>query len=406
MGPARVMRGVRVRMTAARGSASPRHGSTGVLFPACFSGRHHHPQTTAHTMTALDVYAGPRARAHLARHGLSASDVRVIPAAAGGPKGLVLTPLDRFLFGSWLRGSAHTIHLIGASIGAWRMAAACRADPVAAIAELAEDYVTQTYPRKPGKQPVARDITRVFSATLDARFGANATEILSHPRLRLHVVTSRGRRLLARENQIKTPLGYAAAFAANVANRRAMAGLLERVVFSDPREALPVPLDDYRSRTVALTAANLSASVLASCSIPFWLKAVHDIPGAPSGAYWDGGITDYHLHLDYARLDDGLVLYPHFQSTVVPGWLDKALKHRHGATARLDNVVLLVPNADWVKTVMPRGKLPDRGDFKLYGEAIPERMTDWHRAIREAERLADEFARLVEQPSVIARPLV
>ncbi|MBA3623611.1 MAG: hypothetical protein H0W48_03990 [Methylibium sp.] len=23
---------------------------------------------------------------------------------------------------------------------------------------------------------------------------------------------------------------------------------------------------------------------------------MHDIPGAPPGAYWDGGITDYHLH--------------------------------------------------------------------------------------------------------------
>ncbi|MFM2422950.1 MAG: hypothetical protein RL291_1480, partial [Pseudomonadota bacterium] len=350
-----------------------------------------------------------RARAHLARHGLRAVDVRVIPAAAGGPKGLVLTPLDRFLFGSWLKGSAHPIHLIGASIGAWRMAAACRADPVAALAELAEDYVTQTYPRKPGKQPVARDITRVFGATLDERLGANATEILSHPRFRLHVVTSRGRRLLARENRIITPLGYAAAFAANIANRRAMAGLLERVVFSDPRETLPVRLDDYRTETVALTAQNLSRSVLASCSIPFWLEAVHDIPDAPRGAYWDGGITDYHLHLDYARLDGGLkgglVLYPHFQATVVPGWLDKALKHRHGATSRLDNVVLLVPNADWVKAVMPRGKLPDRGDFKLYGEAIPQRMSDWRRAIQEAERLADDFARLVEQPSIVAKPL-
>ena len=39
--------------------------------------------------------------------------------------------------------------------------------------------------------------------------------------------------------------------------------------------------------------------ILASCSIPFWLDAVHDIPGAPRGAYWDGGITDYHLHLPY-----------------------------------------------------------------------------------------------------------
>ena len=93
----------------------------------------------------------------------------------------------------------------------------------------------------------------------------------------------------------------------------------------------------------AADAANLRPAILASCSIPFWLEAVHDIPGAPRGAYWDGGITDYHLHLDYGSLAEGLVLYPHFQSTVMPGWLDKALKHRHRATAHLDNVVLLSP---------------------------------------------------------------
>ena len=42
-------------------------------------------------------------------------------------------------------------------------------------------------------------------------------------------------------------------------------------------------------------------------------------------------------------MHDGLVLYPHFQKTVIPGWLDKALKHRHRATAHLDRVVLLSP---------------------------------------------------------------
>ena len=100
-----------------------------------------------------------------------------------------------------------------------------------------------------------------------------------------------------------------------------MGGWLERVMFSDPRENLPFALHDYRTKQVPLGAANLGAAVLASCSIPFWLDAVHDIPGAPRGAYWDGGITDYHLHLDYGSLPEGLVLYPHFQKTVIPGGL-------------------------------------------------------------------------------------
>ena len=98
---------------------------------------------------ALQVYAGPRALAHLRSRGLQPTDVRVVPAAAGGPKGLVLNPLDRFLFGHWLArglaGGTHTVHLLGASIGAWRMASAMLPDPDAALARLAHDYIHQRF---------------------------------------------------------------------------------------------------------------------------------------------------------------------------------------------------------------------------------------------------------------------
>jgi hypothetical protein len=166
------------------------------------------------------------------------------------------------------------------------------------------------------------------------------------------------------------------------------------VVFGDAREALPLPLSDFRTRQVALQAGNLSAAVLASCSIPFWLDAVHDIEGGPRGAYWDGGITDYHLHLNYAAMDSGLVLYPHFQPEIVPGWLDKAFKRRHRASPWLANVVVLSPHPDWVRT-LPNHKLPDRADFKAYGDDLAGRMKAWRRAIAQSQRLADEFEALV-----------
>jgi hypothetical protein len=364
------------------------------------------PRADNRGMKALQIHAGPRARAQLRERGLAPADVRVVPAAAGGPKGLALNPLDRFLFGHWLKEAPQTLHLMGASIGAWRMACACRPDADAALAQLAEDYIAQAYPHEPGKPPKACDVTRVFGATIDSRLGVRAAELLAHPTRRLHVVTSRGRHLMRREGRLRTPLGYLGAFATNLLSRRAMGGWLERVMFSDPREGLPFALHDYRTKQVALATGNLGAAVLASCSIPFWLDAVHDIPGAPRGAYWDGGITDYHLHLDYAQMTEGLVLYPHFQASVVPGWLDKALKHRHAATARLSNVVLLAPNPEWVKAVMPNRKLPDRGDFKAYGERVDERRRDWARAVAESQRLADEFAEAVRRPSIEALPLV
>jgi hypothetical protein len=356
-------------------------------------------------MQALQVFAGPRALARLRERGFDAADVRVIPAAAGGPKGLVLNPLDRFIFGHWLPRGTQPVHLLGASIGAWRMASACRADPDAALATLADDYVTQRYDHPPGLAPTPRTVSATFGRTIEQRLGAHAAELMSHPRYRLHVFTSRGRHLLGRQGRWRTPVGYLGAFVANAASRRALGGWLERVVFSDPRTALPFPLADFRSRAVTLDAANLVPAVLASCSIPFWLDAVHDIPGAPRGAYWDGGITDYHLHLDYAAMHDGLVLYPHFQRQVVPGWLDKAWKRRHRASPRLSNVVVLAPSPEWVRS-LPAAKLPDRGDFKAFGDDLDGRVRQWRRAIAESRRLADEFAELVATPDAAARAVL
>ena len=84
-------------------------------------------------------------------------------------------------------------------------------------------------------------------------------------------------------------------------------------------------------------------------------KPVHNIAGGPPAAYWGGGITDYHLHLECAAMPDGLVLYPHFQRALVPGWVDKVLKHRHRASVMLANVVVLASHPDWVRT-LPRGQ--------------------------------------------------
>src|SRR5438552_3832673 len=118
-------------------------------------------------MQALKIFAGPRARARLLERGLQAADVRVVPAAAGGPKGLALNALDRFIFGHWLPRSTQTVHLIGASIGAWRMAAACLADADAALAQLADDYIAQRYEHAPGKAPKPRHASDVFGRKIE-----------------------------------------------------------------------------------------------------------------------------------------------------------------------------------------------------------------------------------------------
>ena len=376
-------------------------------------------------MKALKVYAGPKARRHIEQHGLHPQDIGVVPGAAGGPKGLILGALDRFIFGDWLSATTHPVHLVGASIGAWRMATACLEDPVSAFNRLENHYIHQHYELQPGqKRPTADFVSEQFGQSLRSFYGGRVQEVLQHPRYRLHIVTSRGRHVLGREHRVGTPLGYLGAFLTNSVHRKAMGAWLERVVFSSQHAALPFATTDYRTRQVALSEANFNPALQASCSIPFVLRSVHNIPGAPPGAYWDGGITDYHLHLNYAtnliaeddrstggagqndtylskKTDNGagLVLYPHFQKAVVPGWLDKGLKWRHKATHFLDNMVLLVPDPDWIKT-LPNGKLPDRTDFTRYGTDLKSRAQAWQKAVGEAGRLADEFQTMLSNHTV------
>lgn len=394
-------------------------------------------------MKALRIHAGPRARQHLELQGLQPADVSVVPAAAGGPKGLILGPMDRFLFGQWLPQATQPVHLVGASIGAWRMATACLQQPVAAFERLEHDYIHQDYELPPGKKrPTAAHVSERFGQNLQAFYGGRVDEVLSHPRFRLHIVTSRGRHLLGREHRVATPLGYLGAFLTNTVHRKAMGAWLERVVFSSSSgtlaagacAALPFATSDYRTRQVLLNAGNFMQALQASCSIPFVLRAVHDIPGAPRGAYWDGGITDYHLHLAYGKnldainniaTDDcestasgqkvpqagtdapqGLVLYPHFQHRVVPGWLDKGLRWRHRSTPALDNMVVLSPHPDWVQT-LPNAKLPDRNDFTYYGTDSAARARAWLAATQASQQLVDEWQEWLARPDMNAvQPLL
>ena len=138
------------------------------------------------------------------------------------------------------------------------------------------------------------------------------------------------------------------------------------------------------------------------------MKAVTDIPGAPPGSYWDGGMIDYHLALPYSRAlpamegEQGeLVLYPHFTRHIVPGWLDKAFPWRRAARGAnrgwFDNMLLVAPSAEFLAS-LPNRKLPDRTDFKAYGLNHDERIRVWQRAVREGDRLRDELAQFAERP--------
>ncbi len=346
-------------------------------------------------MRHLQILAGAGARARIAQRGLEPQDILAVPAAAGGPKGLVLNGLDRFLFGSWLARSSRELHLVGASVGAWRMVCAASPEPEAALQRLARLYIDEEYAPPPGTRQSARNIGLRYAELVRRILDGHAAQVLAHPTRRLHVLADRGRLLLQHEVPVISHVGFALMAAGNLIDRRLIAPWIERVVFSDPRAGLPLPLDDLPTRHATLTIANLDRVVLASSSIPFWFPSVRDLPGAPAGSYWDGGIVDYQLHWNWSRLPPAgdlpsLVLYPHYEPRLIPGWLDKPLSRRHRPTAGLDNVVLLCPTAAWVAS-LPGAKIPDRNDFMKMRAQPGLRQKSWGEALARSAQLAQDL---------------
>ena len=144
------------------------------------------------TKQPLTFWAGKKAYEKIRRYGLSAEDVQVMAGAAGGPKWLVLNRLDRAIFGNWLAARKDPLFLVGASIGAWRFAAACQKDPVAAIARFEKAYMQQAYPDNPPPEIIDAELERI----LDELLGRDGPEqILSNPAFRLSILAVRCRKM-------------------------------------------------------------------------------------------------------------------------------------------------------------------------------------------------------------------
>ena len=91
---------------------------------------------------SLTLRAGPHAYRLIRERGLRAEDVDIMPGASGGAKWLVLAGLDRYLFGEFLAAPrTRPMHLIGSSIGSWRMACLAQRDPIAALGRGHRAYI-------------------------------------------------------------------------------------------------------------------------------------------------------------------------------------------------------------------------------------------------------------------------
>lgn len=346
---------------------------------------------------ALSLRAGPDALRIIRERGLRAEDVDVVPAASGGAKWLALAGLDRYLFGQFFRAPrTRPLHLIGSSIGAWRMAAFAQRDPVAALARAQHAYI---YDQHYSPKPSAREVSEVGERILDVLLGdGGVDDILGNGSKHLHVITTEGRGLAASHRRILLAASMVVAAAGNLLSRRTLSLQMRRFIFHTAGDTTPfVGIEDFATTHLPLTRENIRPALLATASIPLVLEGVA-IPGT-TGVHWDGGVLDYHLDLNFGG-GKGLILYPHFYSHVVPGWFDKSLSWRRAPVDNFRRALIIAPSDDFV-AALPGGKIPDRKDFYTMSEAV--RIPRWQHAVDASQRLGDELGELLASGKIAER---
>jgi hypothetical protein len=332
-------------------------------------------------MTALTVYAGSRALAHIRQNGLQAADIKLVVGASGGPKWFVLSGLDQYLIAEFFNGATQDMDFLGSSVGSWRMACYAVGD-AAAIRALEDAYKNHCYSAKPD----AAEISAAARNILDAMLSPEQCRNIAHnQKRRLHIVIARTRKLFnnpARFIQIAT---LASAAFMNVFHRKALHGFYARTIATSDKKHLPY-VKSEKIESVQLTADNVKPALLASGAIPFVLEPVI-LPGGKPRLHYDGGVIDYHFSGPFP-LKEGLVLYPHFFPKVIPGWFDKNLPWRRMQAKHYENVVMLTPSKEFIAS-LPFGKIPDRTDFSTMPDA--ERIAYWTTAINAGKQMAQEL---------------
>ena len=341
--------------------------------------------------------AGTKARAQISQSGFDADSLAAFGAPAGGPKFIIQSHLDRFLFSQWLPQRKQALPAFGSSIGAFRLLAAAHRDPAAAAERLYQAYCQQNYENKPTATDISREVNKILHALLQAD---DMDYILHHPWLQLNLLTTRCLGLAAARQPAWQAIGFALAFASNLRARRRLATRFERCVFQNHTAAAPVLAPDaFATHTTRLTRENLAPVTLASGTIPLLMETVRDIPQAAAGVHIDGGMIDYHidLPLHVPQADAGILFIPHYEQRVVSGWFDKRLQHRQPSHG--ERMLVLSPSPE-VIAKLPGAKVPCRQDFKIYHGRDTQRLAAWQAALTVSEDISGAFQHLLASGSI------
>jgi hypothetical protein len=348
-------------------------------------------------MKALEIRVGKTAAKRLESEGWHADLIDGLIGASGGPKWLILGRMDRVLIADLLAGRSRPLDAVGSSIGSWRHAAMAQPDAVEAYDRFEKAYLAQSYR---SAKPSVPEITQVALWLMNSLLGEQGGHsVATHPWLRSHIVTARGKGLNAQRPGKRLIAGMGIAALGNAVSRRTLPASFQRVVFA-PEQASPLRplLDGFDTQYVGLSEANVFHALMASGAIPYVFEGVYEIEGAGQGAFWDGGIIDYHFDLQRLPRDE-VWLYPHFSNRTTVGWFDKFLPWRADQQVSVDQLIMICPTDEFIAS-LPFGKIPDRRDFGNIPESVREPY--WQTCVDESQRLADEFSELIHGSNPLA----
>ena len=333
-------------------------------------------------------FIGKDAKREISERGLGPDAFRLVLAASGGPKWLGIVGLDRALR-KYLGQRRQPISLLGASSGAWRMAAWSCDSSGDCFDELQAAYIGQSYEGAPTPDEVSEVCREYLGRVFNHERAAFS---LSNSVFQANFTTA----IFGLENPSKYRLmaSLLPQILLNACKRDWLGLSFQRGLFSAGNFAPESPLrsgpwDGIPTRQIPLTLENYSQALLASGSIPFVLRGEAAIAEAGRGHHLDGGLLDYHFEVD----SGGPIIYPNFTEELIPGWLDRYWPYRRLSSKAKAQLVLLVPTPEFIAQ-FPDRRLPCREDFHRLSN--PERIRLWTAATEKNDLLQAELTACLE----------